>query len=362
MKPVDATNALLAAVVLAAALAGCSAGGESAGTPAGNGGAGGAGGRGEGQGSGGSGAGAAGGGAGAAASGGASGGAVDPGGSGGGGGSAGASPGSGGAGDAGATPGDAPSSEGGGPVPGAGEPGGRSMGCGAGQGLPEGDGTIMAAGLSRKYRVYLPKQYSKDRAWPLVLALHPNGGAGIGFFDSDARPVRSLLADKAILILPLARPLGGGWDWRGDLPADLDYFEALLTRAKTELCIDTARIFSLGFSGGASFSGVLGCRRSDIRAIATAGAVSYFDAKDCVGNPAAWIAIGEGELLAGRTAFRDFWRMRATCQTTSMPVEPSPCIAYSCPADRPVHYCQHPGGHIWPSFASKAAVDFFLEF
>ena len=32
-------------------------------------------------------------------------------------------------------------------------------------------------------------------------------------------------------------------------------------------------------------------------------------------TPAAWIAIGQGELIAGRTAFRDFWRSRAMCQT-----------------------------------------------
>jgi polyhydroxybutyrate depolymerase len=231
-----------------------------------------------------------------------------------------------------------------------------------GKGLPEGDATIMVGGQARKYRVHLPKGYSGDRAWPLVLALHPNGGAGIGFFDADARPVRSLLAEKAILVLPLARPLGGGWDWRGDLPTDLAYFDALLSLVKTETCVDTKRIFSLGFSGGGSFSGVLGCRRSDIRAIATAGAVSYFDPKDCVGNPGAWIAIGKGELEAGRTAFRDFWRNRATCQPASMAVPPAPCVAYTCPTDRPVHYCEHPAGHIWPDFASKAAVDFFLKF
>ena len=239
--------------------------------------------------------------------------------------------------------------------------GARSAGCTDGQGLTEGDGTIVAAGLDRQYRVRLPRAYSKERAWPLVLALHPNGDAGIGFFDGDARPVRSMLADRAVLIVPLARPMGGGWDWRGNLPADLAFFEALLTRVKSQLCIDTQRIFSMGFSGGGSFSGVLGCHRTDIRAIAVAGGVRYFEPRDCVGTPAAWVAIGQGELTASRTAYRDFWRSLASCETNSTPAEPSPCIAYSCPAGRPVHYCQHPGGHVWPDFASQAAVDFFLK-
>jgi polyhydroxybutyrate depolymerase len=81
-----------------------------------------------------------------------------------------------------------------------------------------------------------------------------------------------------------------------------------------------------------------------------------------VGNPAAWIAIGQGEMEAGRTAFRDFWIDRATCKLPTMPTPPSPCVAYTCPTDAPVHYCQHAGGHEWPSFASAAAVAFFESF
>ena len=91
------------------------------------------------------------------------------------------------------------------------------------------------------------------------------------FFRRDDQPVRRSLADRSVLILPLARPMGSGWDWRGNLPADLAFFDALITRVKSQLCIDNKRIFSLGFSGGGSFSGVLGCRRTDIRAIASAG-------------------------------------------------------------------------------------------
>jgi polyhydroxybutyrate depolymerase len=238
----------------------------------------------------------------------------------------------------------------------------RSPGCTSGQGLPEGDATLMAAGMMRSYRVHLPRNYSKDKAWPLVLALHPNGGSGIGFYEAAGRNPRPLLQDKAVLILPLARGGGGDWDWRGNLPADLAYFDALMTKAKTELCLDETRLFSMGFSGGASFSGVLACARKDIRAIAVAGSVIYFDPKTCVGNPAAWMAIGQGELIAGRTAFRDYWIERATCKPPTMPTPPSPCVAYTCPSERPVHYCQHGGGHEWPDFATAAAVAFFDRF
>ena len=247
-------------------------------------------------------------------------------------------------------------------LPDAGSPAGAmSAGCGMPGGLPEGPATLAVGGATRSYTLRLPAGYTGDRAWPLVLALHPNGGSGVGYWDGTggARPLRALLKDKAVLVLPVARPAGGGFDWRGDLPADIAYFAALLDRLEGKLCVDTGHVFAMGFSGGASFAGVLGCVRSDIRAIATAGAVTYFDAKTCVGTPAAWVAIGQGELIPAREQFRDFWRMRAGCQATSSAVAPAACVAYACPPATPVHYCAHPGGHEWPSFGTQAAVSFF---
>jgi poly(3-hydroxybutyrate) depolymerase len=239
-----------------------------------------------------------------------------------------------------------------------------SAGCAMAGGLPEGPATIDVAGASRSYILRLPAGYSNARPWPLVLALHPNGGAGIGFWDGEGdRPLRRLLRDKAILVLPLARGTSGNWDWRGDLPADLAYFEALIARLEGKLCVDQKRIFSMGFSGGGSFSGVLGCRRTDIRAIAAGSGVSYFDAKDCVGTPAAWFTVGEEELIASRVAFRDYFRTRNGCQATTSPTTPAAgCVAYACPPGAPVVFCPHPGGHLWPAFGTEAAVTFFSQF
>ena len=119
----------------------------------------------------------------------------------------------------------------------------------------------------------------------------------------------------------------------------------------------------MGFSGGGSFSGVLGCHRTDIRAIASGGAVIYFEPEVCVGNPAAWVTIGDGELIPERSRFRDFWRTRNECATASTPVAPAPCIAYQCPDPNcPVHFCAHPGDHVWPGFGTQAAWQFFAQF
>ena len=62
-------------------------------------------------------------------------------------------------------------------------------------------------------------------------------------------------------------------------------------------------------------------------------ATVYFDRAACVGTTAAWITIGAQELTA--EAF------------------------VGCGPATPVHYCQHAGGHEWPSIGSDAMLDFF---
>ena len=245
-----------------------------------------------------------------------------------------------------------------------------SKGCKDAPKLTEGEHTFMLDGLKRKFILRLPKTYSHQRDWPLVFALHGNNG-NTGYWDGNdpTRRLRKELEGEAILIVTEA--IDRQWrdykadksTWNKRLEQELLYFDRMIERAKNELCVNTDAIFSMGFSGGGSFSGVLGCRRQDIRAIAAGGSVIYFDPKDCVGTPAAWITIGEQEQNEGRTAFKDFFRQRAGCAASSMPAMPKGCIAYdSCDAGTPVHYCLHPDAHIWPKFGVGPAWTFFKQF
>lgn len=253
---------------------------------------------------------------------------------------------------------------------GAGGGGNLSPGCTDGRGLEEGEHTFTLDGFDRRYILRLPANYSPDVAWPIVLALHGNGGS-VAYWDATSGPqnIRAVLANDAVLIV--AEAIEGNWrdydapadTWPERIELELAYFEEVLTQAKSELCIDTSAIFSMGFSGGGSFSGVLGCRRDDIRAIAVGGSVIYFEEADCVYTPAAWITIGTQELEPAREEFRDFFRDLAGCDATSMPTPPDPCVSYDgCDAATPVQYCQHPDGHIWPSFGSEAMWGFFSTF
>lgn len=245
-----------------------------------------------------------------------------------------------------------------------------SPGCVDGEMLETGEHTFTLDGMERRYLLYVPDGYAHDRSWPVVFALHGNGGS-VSYWNGTGgdRNVRQAFGENAILVI--AEAIDGNWrdydmpaaTWPARIQLELAYFDAIRDELRGAFCVNDDAIFSMGFSGGGSFSGVLGCQREWIRAIAVGGSVLYFDADDgCVNTPAAWITIGQMELNSGRTSFRDFFRGEASCESTGGDVTPSPCIEYDgCDAATPVHYCEHAGGHVWPSFGTDAAAIFFAR-
>lgn len=242
-----------------------------------------------------------------------------------------------------------------------------SPGCVDGEGLATGERTFTLDGMERRYLLYVPSGYTRERSWPVVFALHGNGGS-VSYWNgtSGDRNVREAFADDSILVV--AEAIDGNWrdydmpadTWPARIELELAYFDAIRDELRGAYCVNDDAIFSMGFSGGGSFSGVLGCRREWIRAIAVGGSVLYFDEEECVSTPAAWITIGTMELNSGREAFRNYFRDAAGCEATGSDVMPEPCIEYDgCNAATPVHYCQHAGGHVWPSFGTEAAALFF---
>jgi predicted esterase len=244
-------------------------------------------------------------------------------------------------------------------------------GCTNGMTLAEGEHTFMLDGYDRRYIARLPQNYAPDKSWPLIFALHGNGG-DTDYWDTIGGPrdIRTAFADEAILIIPVA--INNAWrdydapedTWPELMELELNFFDTVYEQAKNELCIDTDNVFSMGFSGGGSFSGVLGCRRDYVRAIAVGGSVIYFELEDCTETPAAWITIGDGELVPAREAYRDFFRDHAGCAETGSEGVPATCTDYDgCGPDTPVTFCSHPGDHVWPpGFGTDATKAFFQSF
>lgn len=249
-----------------------------------------------------------------------------------------------------------------------GEPVG-SPGCDAMETPADGEHTFMLDGYDRRYILRLPQNYSNEHPWPLVFALHGNGG-NPDYWDQlgGDRDIRTAFAEDAVIVI--AEAIDNQWrdyeaepsTWPERIELELSYFDTIHQTALEQLCIDPDSVFSMGFSGGGSFSGVLGCRRDYIRAIAVGGSVIYFEPDQCTSVPAAWITIGDGELTAGREEFRDFFRMLAGCQESSTPGAPDGCVDYDgCNVETPVTFCSHPAGHVWPSIGTDATKAFFEQ-
>jgi len=247
-----------------------------------------------------------------------------------------------------------------------------SAGCGAA--MPTaGESTIDVMGTARAYILTLPKSYDASKPYKLVFAWHGLGGTAAQI----ARSYYGLQAqsnDGVIFVagqgLQTSNSVGSGPGWPNTNGQDVAFVKALYAKLQTTVCIDENRVFSVGMSYGGIMSNTLGCQMGDVfRAIAPiAGSGPGFGARGatCVGQVATWLAHGDNDTVvstASGVASRDFWAKANHCQTTTVPTEPSPCVAYDgCDEGHPVTWCQFVGGHTVPPFASKAIWNFFSQF
>lgn len=116
------------------------------------------------------------------------------------------------------------------------------------------DRKIVLAGVAYRYQVYVPEDYSSDRAWPLIIDLHGNGAQGSDGLLQTGRGL--VLAEQirlhrsrfpAIGLFPQAE-LGKRW-----LDEDMQALViAQLDQTFNEFRLDAGRIYLTGFSMGAA--------------------------------------------------------------------------------------------------------------
>jgi polyhydroxybutyrate depolymerase len=243
--------------------------------------------------------------------------------------------------------------------------GGRSPGCGkAGSAKGAQHLDMSVGGRARQYWRWVPSGYDPNRPIPIIFAWHGSGGDG----DEVRRTyfyLEPVVRDGAIILYPDGLPVNGGssgWDLAAE-GIDVKFFDAMLEAVAQDYCADLARVFSTGYSYGGMFSYALACSRgSKLRAIApTAGAI-FGGSSGCSTPVPAWIAHGTNDDLvpySSAQSARDVWLRINGCGTATTPTSPSPCVAYQCPANAPVHWCVHNEGHEWPSFAAQGIWAFF---
>jgi phospholipase/carboxylesterase len=100
--------------------------------------------------------------------------------------------------------------------------------------------------------LYVPENYSPDRVWPLVVALHGGSGTGRLFLWSWLRDARSC---GAILVAPTS--VGSTWALMG---ADVDTpnLTRILELIRSRWNVDSSRALLTGMSDGGTFTYVSG--------------------------------------------------------------------------------------------------------
>ena len=111
--------------------------------------------------------------------------------------------------------------------------------------------SVTVSGVEYRYQVYVPREFSRSKKWPVIIALHGGGSYGDdGLKHTDGGFARSIRLNPerfpAIVIFPQAHADGTpGWQLEGGKAA-----LAALDRSIKEFNGDPKRVVLTGFSAG----------------------------------------------------------------------------------------------------------------
>jgi poly(3-hydroxybutyrate) depolymerase len=214
----------------------------------------------------------------------------------GGGGTAGMTTGVAGSGGSGGAGGGAGGSAGGSIDGGSSTPAVLSAGCGKTRTLKDGHLNITSSGKARQYWLDTPTDYDSTHPYRLIFTFHCNGMEGQGLVDPTTDPdhntdqpfygLKAQANKSAIFVAPDGFNVG----WANNNNEDVIFTDDMLAQIEGDLCIDTSRVFTTGFSWGGAMSWKLACVRTDkFRAalVYDAGPVSGNNNAECT-KPIPW--------------------------------------------------------------------------
>jgi len=235
-----------------------------------------------------------------------------------------------------------------------------TAGCGKAPGLTSGTHTLQVNGKSRSYILKVPDGYDRNHAYRLVFGFHWLGGTATDV--ATGRTVENgtwayyglqrLANNSAVFVAP--QGLNNGWANSGG--EDVAFTDAMISQIEGALCVDTARVFSVGFSYGAAMTYSLACSRPTVfRAVAvqSGGQLSGCDGGS---RPVAYLGVHgvrDNVLgISGGRALRDRFVRNNGC-TAQNPSEPAQgsrthrVTTYAgCSAGHPVEWAAFDEGHI----------------
>ena len=193
-----------------------------------------------------------------------------------------------------------------------------SKGCGKDNTLKD-NFTFTSAGIEHEIYLTMPENYDKNKPYRLVFGMHYMGGSAKNVATREAYyGLRNQKGAKENTIFVAPHGYTTETDrsgketenpWRCGDDKDHVFFDEFLTYLNENLCVDTSRVFSVGFSFGAMFSNSLAQDFQDrlrgVVVFATMDQVIYLPKNK--GLPIAWMGtVGMGDELCtpklGRSA------------------------------------------------------------
>jgi polyhydroxybutyrate depolymerase len=154
--------------------------------------------------------------------------------------------------------------------------------------------TVMVGSTSRTYILHVPSAYKGTTAVPLVVDFHGIGGSGSA--ESGSSPYKAQTDPEGVVTAypdGLAGPGGNAWNVGPCCVANVDdvaFARALVAQVETKGCIDTKRVYAVGFSMGGGMSHYLACHAADLFAAVAPGSFDLLQENEAGCTPTRPIA------------------------------------------------------------------------
>jgi poly(3-hydroxybutyrate) depolymerase len=144
---------------------------------------------------------------------------------------------------------------------------GPTAGCGRTPTLTSGSRTIQSGGLTRSYILSIPDNYDNNRPYRLIFGLHWLNGTANDVATGGADGAvwafygqKQLSNNGTIFVAPQGIDNG----WANSNGRDVTLVDDLIRLVEGDLCVDTSRVFAMGWSYGGAMSYALACARPTV--------------------------------------------------------------------------------------------------
>lgn len=240
---------------------------------------------------------------------------------------------------------------------------------------------LMIAGNNRSYVLHVPATYDGKKPVPLIVDFHGLGGDGPGERNGSPYPAQTD-PEGVVMAFPtgLPGPSNNAWNVGPCCVQNTDdvaFAKALVADIEKTACIDTKRVYAVGFSMGGGMSHYLACHAADVFAAVAPAAFDLLKENlgDC--KPARPISVvsfrstGDGVVayaggysmavpgmpinFLGAKATFDDWAQINQCTGAASAEDANGCATYAgCPGGIDVMLCTKQGGTHEPGNAKVA--------